>query len=139
MADPLTKEELQAHLDATPFARFCRIRLIEVDYEKQSLTMVMPMREEFERSDGTAQMHGGPIAALVDTAGCFACVMMLGYGVPTINFRTDYFRPVFNSGLKAVASVRRIGRRVAVSDVDVFDDQGKLVAVGRATFGADQG
>ena len=43
------------------------------------------MRPEFERGRGTGQWHGGPIAAVIDTVGDFALVLMLGRGLPTIN------------------------------------------------------
>jgi uncharacterized protein (TIGR00369 family) len=65
--------------------------------------------------------------------------MVLGHGVPTVNFRTDYLRPAINTSLRAVATVRRAGRTVGVVDVDVLDDQDKLVAVGRGTFGTQPG
>ncbi len=65
--------------------------------------------------------------------------MVQGHGVPTINFRTDYLRPAVNTGLRAVARVRRAGRTVGVVDVDVYDDRDKLVAVGRGTFGSQAG
>ena len=101
--------------------------------------MRMPMRPEFERKSGTGQFHGGPIAALIDTVGDYALVMRLGGGVPTINFRTDYLRPSSGQQLTATASVRQAGRSIALVDIDVHDDQGKLVAVGRGTYSTNLG
>ena len=99
----------------------------------------MDLKPEFERGAGTGQFHGGPIAALIDTAGCFAMIMILGHGVPTINFRTDYLRPAIKTSLRAEAGIRRVGRTVGVVDVDVYDDADRLVAVGRGTFGSNSG
>ena len=65
--------------------------------------------------------------------------MLLGHGVPTVNFRTDYLRPAINTSLTAVATVRRVGRTVGVVDVDVYNDGEALVAVGRGTFGSQSG
>jgi acyl-coenzyme A thioesterase PaaI-like protein len=39
-----------------------------------------------------------------------------------------------NTALNAVGIVRRLGKSVGVVDVDVFDDRGALVAIGRATY-----
>ncbi len=61
--------------------------------------------------------------------------MSLGGGVPTINFRTDFLRPAISPRLTATARVRRAGRTVGVVDIDVFDDEERLVAVGRGTYG----
>lgn len=131
--------ELQAYMEASPFISHAGMRLTAIDKEAETLTMTMPLKPEFERAPGTGQFHGGPIAALIDTAGCFGLIMVLGHGVPTVNFRTDYLRPAINTGLRADARVRRIGRTVGVVDVDVYDDHEKLVAVGRGTFGSNNG
>ena len=138
-ATPLTAAQIQAMLDASPFIAFMQIRVVSVDAEAQSLTMSMPLRPELERKAGTGQFHGGAIAALIDTAGDYALALALGGGVPTINFRTDFLRPAFNTALTATATVRRAGRTVGVVDVDVFDDQRRLLAVGRATYSMQVG
>lgn len=132
-------ESLQKSMDASPFIHSTGMQIVAADIDQQSLSITMPLKPEFERGAGTGQFHGGPIAALIDTAGCFALVMVLKQGVPTVNFRTDYLRPAINTSLKAVAQVRRVGRTVGVVDVDVFSDEGKLLAVGRGTFGSNAG
>jgi uncharacterized protein (TIGR00369 family) len=136
---PLTADDIQAMLDASPFISFMGMKVVAVDPEAQSLTMTMPLRPELERKAGTGQFHGGPIAALIDTVGDYALAISLGGGVPTINFRTDYLRPAINTVLTATATVRRAGRTVGVVDVDVFDDNKRLLAVGRATYSMQVG
>ena len=135
----MTIATLQRFMDDSPFIRSTGMVIRSLDLEAETLTVAMPLKPEFERSPGTGQFHGGPIAALIDTAGCFALVMVLGHGVPTVNFRTDYLRPALDTELTAVAAVRRVGRTVGVVDVDVVDDRNKLVAVGRGTFGSQAG
>ncbi len=136
---PASMESLQAFMDASPFIHHAQMEITAVDHDAQTLIMTMPLKPEFERAPGSGQFHGGPIAALIDTAGCFALVMVLGQGVPTVNFRTDYLRPAINTSLTAHATIRRVGRTVGVVDVDVYDDAEKLVAVGRGTFGSQAG
>ena len=97
------------------------------------------MRPELERRPGTRQFHGGPIAAFIDITGDFAIGMLVGGGVPTINLRTDYLRPAIGDALTAVARVRRTGKTAAVVDIDVADDQGKLVAIGRGAYSSTAG
>jgi uncharacterized protein (TIGR00369 family) len=127
-------EQLQQIVDESPFARFCGFRIVKADKENQSLTMIMPLRPEFERIANSGQIHGGPIAALIDTVGCFAIVLMTGNTVPTISFGTEYLRPAVNKSLTATSNVRKIGRSVSVVDVDVQDDDGKLIAIGRGLY-----
>ena len=132
-------EQIQASLDSSPFNAFCQIQVVEVDLEAGKLVLTMPMHGDLERMPDSGQMHGGPIASLIDIAGCYASMMVLEKGVPTINFRVDYFRPVIDTGLRAEAIVRRVGRSVSVADVDIFEDSSRLVAVGRATYSSAGG
>ena len=83
--------------------------------------------------------HGGPIASLIDIAGDMAVAVKAGGGVPTISLRVDYLRPSVGPFLMATARVRRFGRTIAVADVDVTDDQGRLCAVGRGTYSSQVG
>ena len=130
----LTKADIQKLLDNSPFISFLRMEVTDLDAEKQQVTIRTPMRPEFERGAGSAQWHGGPIAAVIDTVGDYAAAMVLERTLPTVNFRVDYVRPAVNTALNAVGTVRRLGKSVGVVDVDVFDDRGALVAIGRATY-----
>jgi len=139
VAEKFSLKALQSYMDDSPFIRQTGMRVVAADPDNEVLTVTMPLKPEFERQAGTGQFHGGPIASLIDTAGCFALIMLLGHGVPTVNFRTDYLRPAIKTSLRAVAQVRRVGRMVGVVDIDVFDDNDRLLAVGRGTFGSQSG
>jgi len=134
MSEALTAAEIQERLEQSPFIRFLGLTVIEADPARQVVTMTLPMRPEFERLAGSGQWHGGPIAAVIDTVGDYALVMSIGRPLPTINFRVDYLRPAVNTVLTATARVRRAGRSVGVVDVDVADAEGRLIAVGRASY-----
>jgi uncharacterized protein (TIGR00369 family) len=106
-----------------------------MDHERQELVVRMPFSAGLERSRGSGQIHGGAIASLIDIAGDFALICMLQTPVPTINIRVDFIRPAIATDLTARARVRRIGKSVGIVDVDVEDDRGRLVALGRGCFG----
>jgi len=133
-AAPLTAAELQARLAHSTFIDFMGLIVVSTDAVKEEVVMRAPMRPEFERAKGSGQWHGGPIAAVIDTVGDFALVMLLGRPLPTINFRVDYLRPAINTDLVVTARVRRNGKTVGVVDVDVANANGQLLAVGRATY-----
>ena len=134
MSEALTAAEIQERLDHSPFIRFLGLVVTEADPERQRVSMIAPMRPEFERIAGSGQWHGGPIAAIIDTVGDYALVMSVGRPLPTVNFRVDYLRPAVNTALTVIGQVRRAGRSVGVVDIDVMDEKGALVAVGRATY-----
>jgi uncharacterized protein (TIGR00369 family) len=130
----LGKDELQQRLAHSAFIDFLNLTVISADPEKQEVVMRAAMRPEFERGRGTAQWHGGPIAAIIDTVGDYALVMLLGRPLPTVNFRVDYLRPAIDTALTITGRVRRSGRLVGVVDIDVVNEAGQLVAIGRATY-----
>lgn len=134
MSEYLSKDEVQALLDASPFIKFMGVRVESMDTAQDRIVVRMPMRPEFERRAGTGQFHGGAIASLIDLAGDYAIVMKVGAGVPTVNFRTDFLRPAINTDLIATAQVRRAGRTIAVVDIDVHDEEKRLIAIGRGTY-----
>jgi uncharacterized protein (TIGR00369 family) len=131
---PLRKDELQQRLGHSAFIDFLNLTVVSADPEKEQVVMRAAMRPEFERGRGTGQWHGGPIAAIIDTVGDYALVMLLGRPLPTVNFRVDYLRPAIDTALIVTARVRRSGRLVGVVDIDVANETGQLVAIGRATY-----
>lgn len=140
MTDRLSVADAQAMMDASPFIAFLGLKITDADEATNAVTMTMPMRDALERGGPMkGQFHGGPVASLIDTVGDFAVALAVGGPVPTMNFRVDYLRPSSGQTLTGVATARKIGRTVAVVDIDVTDDQGRLCAVGRGTYSSTLG
>ncbi|MFE8150106.1 PaaI family thioesterase [Brenneria goodwinii] len=134
MSSRLSQTQIEEKFRASPFIHWLNLQIESVDYDQQTLTVTVPMRAEFERIAGSGQWHGGPLASIIDTVGDFALAMIVGEGLPTINFRVDYLRPAIHTSLWVVARVRRNGRSVGVADVDVYNEQHILLAIGRASY-----
>ena len=130
----LSAEQIQAMFDSSPFISGLDLQFQSLNYDAMVLTVLMPLNSSMERRAGTKQFHGGPIASFIDTVGDYAVGMMVGGGVPTINIRIDYLKPAVGDALTATARVRRMGRSVAITDIDVFDENNALVAIGRGTY-----
>jgi uncharacterized protein (TIGR00369 family) len=130
----VTLERVQEMLDGSPFIHLLKMRAVSLDRERQQVIVEIPIAPELERHPGTRQFHGGVVASLIDVAGDFALVILLGGGVPTINLRIDYLRPAGGDRLKACASVRRAGKTLGVVDIDVTDNSDRLVAIGRGCY-----
>jgi uncharacterized protein (TIGR00369 family) len=131
---PLSPEALQERLSHSAFIDFLNLTVLSTDPGKGEVVMRADMRPEFERLKGSGQWHGGPLAAIIDTVGDYALVMLLGRPLPTVNFRVDYLRPAIDTALVVTATVRRSGRLVGVVDIDVANEAGQLLAIGRATY-----
>ncbi len=126
-----TVEGVQAMMNTTPLHRLLGFRVVAMDTATGNFSMAASTGGNSERADGAGQAHGGAIATLIDSTATYACCIMLGRAVPTINLRVDYLRPAGGEEMVATATVRRAGRTVSVVDVDVMAG-GKLVAIGRA-------
>ena len=134
MSTPLDESGIQAFMDRSPFMSWMGFKVTKADPAAGTIEVHIPMRPEFERGPGSNQWHGGVMSAVVDTVGDFALVMAIGKPLPTINLRIDYLRPAIDTALRAVATVRRQGKTVGVADVDIFNDKGILLAIGRAAY-----
>jgi uncharacterized protein (TIGR00369 family) len=128
------KALLQELLASGPFHEFLNMELLGYDAEAGMVEIRLPWRREFERLPDTGQWHGGPIAALIDIAGDFALIAMLGRGIPTINLRIDYLRPAIDTDLVARGRTLRAGKSVGAVDVEVKEKAGRVIAVGRGSY-----
>src|SRR5215471_1012213 len=122
----------QPDLSESPYQRFLGLELVRC--EEGLVEIAMPFREEFLRDDGSDWLHGGILSALVDIAGDYAVYSKTGGDVPTLDLRIDYLRPAKRGRLTAIARTVKVGRRVSIADIEIKDEQGRVVAVGRGLY-----
>ena len=120
----------------SPFHRLLGLELVRAG--AGDVEMRLPWREEFGRS-GSDWYHGGVLSALIDIAGDYAIASKLRRWVATIDLRVDYLRPATRGDLTAVARAVKIGRTVAVADVELRDQRGAVVAVERGAYSTSAG
>jgi uncharacterized protein (TIGR00369 family) len=109
----------------------------------------IPMRDDLVGNFMRRSLHGGVISATLDLVGGIAALFgAAGNRIPeneedgfalfenlgTIDLRVDYLRPGVGEWFEATASVLRTGKRVAVTRMELSDDQGRLIAVGTGTY-----
>lgn len=135
----MNAHEIRESFAASPAFQAIGLEVTGTDEDEGRATVRMPIGPAVERIAGEGMAHGGPIATLIDIAGDLAIAVRIGGGVPTICLRVDYLRPGTGAFLEARAVVRRLGRSIATVDIDVFDDQDRLCAIGRGTYVASVG
>jgi uncharacterized protein (TIGR00369 family) len=94
---------------------------------------VVEMVADERHLNGHGTVHGGAIAALVDTA-MGAAVFQEGTAPVTIEMTVTYLEPGQAGPLRAEARVRKRGKRVMIAEVDVSGPDGQAVAHGIGTF-----
>jgi len=81
-------------------------------------------------------VHGGVIAALIDTATFWAAFLRLAEadGLVNIDLKLNYLQPVSSGRLTAKGTCLRPGRSISYSEAKVFDDDNRLIAHGASTL-----
>ncbi|MBK6562341.1 MAG: PaaI family thioesterase [Dehalococcoidia bacterium] len=82
-------------------------------------------------------VHGGLLAALVDIAMLEAVIPALAPSdepAGTADLNITYMRPVHGTRAIAEATVLRKGKTLAVTEVTITDDAGRLCSKGRAIY-----
>jgi acyl-CoA thioesterase len=123
---------VQKAIATVPFARLLGIELDEVG--KGTATLGLNVRRELTQNHGV--VHGGAIAALIDTATALAIISLLSPAekVTTVDLTVSYMRPLTIGRITARAKVVRSGRRLFVASADLFDQDGKLAATALSTY-----
>ncbi|MGQ9460239.1 MAG: PaaI family thioesterase [Candidatus Bathyarchaeaceae archaeon] len=131
-----TLDDLIKQGEACPYYRLLNMKIDEVKDGYARLTMNLEEKHlQFLRT-----VHGGAISSLSDSAAAWATVSSTlssagARGIPlTVEMKINYLVPVESGRLIAEARVVHKGYTISVSDVEVKDDKGQLVAKSLVTY-----
>ena len=84
----------------------------------------------------SGQPHGGILFTLMDTTMAWAVLSQLetGQNCTTINLNIHYTRPATGNFFICTARVTHQTKRSSFLSADIHSEQGKLLAMGQATF-----
>ena len=86
-------------------------------------------------TEGTDMLHGGVVAAMLDTAATFALIAATGIDWSTVDLRIDYLRPAPVGPLVVRGTVVHAGRRFARARAELTEPRnGRLLAEAVGTF-----
>ncbi|MDB4969262.1 MAG: thioesterase superfamily protein [Myxococcales bacterium] len=132
----LPKEFLGLVQELIPFNKFLGIDIEEA--REGWVRLGLPYRPEYLGDASRPALHGGVISTLIDTCGGFAVwtTISMEDRVSTIDLRVDYIAPGAPEKLVADGTVVRVGNRVGVVDVRVFQPSApdRTVATGKAVY-----
>lgn len=109
-----------------------------VDAKPGWVRLRVPIREEIKNAAG-APVHGGVYSALVDTAvgGALSTLHEAsagGVGQTTLDLNVSFLSGTSEGEIFAEGRILRRGRSIAFGEATISDREGKVVAVGRATY-----
>jgi uncharacterized protein (TIGR00369 family) len=100
--------------------------------------MEAPFKPELIGNPSRQAIHGGVLAAIIDTCGGAAgfTLVVPPDSLSTIDLRIDYLRPGEAKTLVCESKVTRMGNRICYVDSVVFhpDDKAKILATGKAVY-----
>jgi len=109
-----------------------------VEAREGSVRLRVAVRDELRNAAG-APVHGGVYSALVDIAVGGALSTMHeasagGVGQATLDLNVSFLAGTSGSEVFAEGRILRRGRSVAFGEASITDGEGRLLAVGRATY-----
>ncbi len=110
------------------------IGLKVVDLSEGFARLTIPVDRRLNNRLG--HLHGGILTSMADAAAGEALLTMIEHGErpTTVELNINYLSPVHDGQLVAEAQIVSRGRTIAVADVDISDETGRLVAKSRATY-----
>ena len=132
MSEAVTLERARELMTRAPFHKWLGLEVISVG--EGEVEFKVKWREEWVVNPDRRYTHGGLLATLIDIGGDWALLSTTGRGVPTIDLRVDYHSPAMPGDLTVRGKVVRAGSQFSCAEARIYDESGKLLASGRATY-----
>ena len=134
-------------VDQIPFNHVLGLKVETLDFDRPSVKL--DMRPDLIGNFIRGSLHGGVISSTLDFMGglvAFLGVLNTMRGQPvqamaerfakigTIDLRIDYLRPGIGQHFIATGYVLRTGKKVAVTRMELHNDERQLIAVGTGAY-----
>jgi uncharacterized protein (TIGR00369 family) len=134
-------------VDKIPFNKVLGLTVESMNLEHPSVKLMM--RQDLIGNFIRGSLHGGVISSTLDFMGglvAFLGVLKTMQGQPvqamaerfakigTIDLRIDYLRPGIGEHFVATGYVLRTGKKVAVTRMELHNDERQLIAVGTGAY-----
>ena len=137
MAGKSYLEQVRKLANSCPYYRLLGMEITEI--KKRESRIQIPFKQKLTHPYGI--MHGGAIASLADASVAMALISLIEPKdrIATIEFKINFFAPINKGKLNAHAKIIHKVSRTAVGDVEVTNEEGKLVAKAIATYSISRG
>ncbi|HCY12220.1 MAG TPA: thioesterase family protein [Gammaproteobacteria bacterium] len=147
VSEQLLLDALKVFEERIPFNRMLGLHIERTMAGEAAIRF--DMREELVGNFTRGNLHGGVISSSLDVVGgLVAFLALLEREQPesladgaarfsrlgTIDLRVDYLRPGLGESFVATGYVLRTGRKVAVTRMELHNDEATLIAVGTGAY-----
>ncbi len=141
---PIIKEIFEKKI---AFNQVLGLKVESLDHDSPKVSF--EMREEMVGNYQRGMLHGGVISTVIDVTGGLVAFMGVQqrmsdasiqeklevFGcLSTIDLRVDYLRPGLGDRFIATGSLLRIGKKVAVTRIELHNEKNSLIAVGTGAY-----
>ncbi len=130
-----------------PFNKVLGLKVDAISYDRVKLRF--EMRDDLIGNYTRGTLHGGVISSVIDVTGGLSAFMGNQQKIPdemignklarferlgTIDLRVDYLRPGLGKWFISTGYTLRTGNKVAVTRIELNNDQNDLIAVGTGSY-----
>jgi len=125
-------EQVRKVANNSPYYQLLGMKIMEIKEGESKIQM--PFKQGLTHPYRI--VHGGAIASLADSSVAMALISLVEPKdrIATIEFKINFFAPVSKGKLEAQAKIIHKGSKTAVGEVEVKNEEGKLVAKVIATY-----
>jgi len=133
-SDTLSDEQLLAldkRIQSIPIVETLKMKILKL--EKGICEAMVPRHTQWDGIYET--FHGGMLGTIADTVTCWSILTEIGADslVATTDFNIRFLRPC-HTDVVCKAHVVRVGRTMCLAHADLYDTNGKLVAVSQVNY-----
>jgi uncharacterized protein (TIGR00369 family) len=138
---------INERFERIPFNKVLGIKVESISPD--CVKTVFEMRDELVGNYKRRMLHGGVISSAIDVTGGLAAIISIqekmhgetletrierSFGISTIDLRVDFLRPGLGKRFVVSAYVLRAGNKIAVTRIELHNDQDDLIAVGTGSY-----
>ena len=125
-------EQVKKVTNNSPYYKLLGMEIMEIKEGESKIQM--PFKQDLTHPYRI--VHGGAIASLADSSVAMALISLVEPRdrFTTIEFKINFFAPVNKGKLEAHGKIIYKGSKTAVGEVDVKNEEGKLIAKVIATY-----
>jgi len=114
-----------------PVGQLIGFRLVQVEPGRA----VFELETDRRHANPMGTLHGGILCDIADAAMgiAYASTLEEGESFTTLELKINFLKPVWNSKLTATGRLVKRGQTVGMTECDVVDDKGSLVARSSST------
>ena len=105
------------------------------DFDKCTIAGKMPVNDRTKQPYGL--LHGGASAAFAETLGSIGAGMQIDYhkkSVVGIELNVSHLQSISNGWVYGKAEAVRVGKKIQVWNIDIYDDKNTLICKSRLTL-----